>query len=168
MCDLCLNWEADASGVFSGQAIRPRIRFSILERILGGLAAVVLHQTNSQGWRPLGEGGSVHGTGVLLQLLWGDLWSFSAMRKDKLTITCHHEVLGKGVLVNLGVYMYAHCFQTLSLFSHLVIMWFYESSPLKQLLWFVETKTELFCLNSKHNICWKMSSAQYPSIPNMK
>lgn len=76
---------------------------------------------------------------------------------------------GSGVMVNLGVYIYVDRFQTLSLFSHLVIMWSYECSPLKQ-LWFVETKTKLFCLNSnsKHNICREMSSAHHPSIPNIR
>lgn len=74
---------------------------------------------------------------------------------------------GSGIMVNLGIYIYVHCFQTLSFFSHLV-MWSYEYSPVKQLIWFIDTKTDLCCLNSKHNICRKMSNVHHPSIPNMK
>ena len=55
------------SGVFSGQVIKAGATLRGPERIPHGLAAVLLHHTDSQGGRPLGEGGGVRGAGVLLQ-----------------------------------------------------------------------------------------------------
>lgn len=70
------------------------------------------------------------------------------------------------VMVNL-VYIYTHIVFKPFTFSQ-GIKWSYECLPVKQLLWFSKIITELFCLNSKHNICRKMSSAHHPFFPNIK